>query len=1016
MTRTSMSLEQIVEAYELTLPKWLIDDGKFEALTNTEENPHTFDGTGTVEMQDGNPEMELKIILEKINETSPWEATLEGGVRMGPALFDVDFDGKSRNVSDPDDSFYGDWLESTPEDILTFSDLGEAFGFAPPEGIPEGLETGITSAKFAYNAKISVLVFTATADHDIFGGIALMVWRGDQPDGIGNELNFLFMVSFTDKITVPDSPVLDVLMKMDLMAFHTPCLLLSSKPLKPETVVGLNEYLRGDGERQDTFAFPDGGTGGKVNSAFDLEVMGDKTPVGVTDKKEVESSRLQASPPGANPQVQVQKSHNGVTINRIGFEFEEGFIWASVDVTFALSKITFRMMDFMVGVNLVDKSVQYRLHGINVGYKSTAMTLSGGLYGTIDPVDFVGQVRLRGIGGLNLSLLMGVSYDVDGNDLFSIFGFGMMERTIVNTNPKFRIDGFALGMGVHRDLILPTMDKMNEFPLVSAALSVTNTSLPNPFEGAELPSEFLLPMLQYVPTAPGKGWGAGGIAFTLFQTINCFAMLSFVVQEKPKFMVVGFARTTFPPNSPVKTAIANVEMMLKAEIYPEDGFFGIQGELTPLSFVIFHDCLLTGGFALNAWFSGEHKGEFILTVGGYHPAFPAPDHYPSVPRVGFICQLGEAIQIKGGCFFALTSAAIMAGGYLQATWSAGPIRAWFNFEAAFLVMWDPLFYDITARIHIGGEINVWIIVQLTIDFELGLELHLWGPEFSGEATIHLAVISFTLEFGAGASQEPPALSYSEFEEKFLPDVPDESAGRNTKEKDVLKLELKEGLLREVNRPDLDWVVDPEHFHLTAISMIPAKDSSLQGEQVGDNLDDNWAKAFGIAPMKLDPDDFQSSLTLTLDSDDSESIFEVEAELDNASAGLWAKDPLADPVNNTTIPQALIGYSIKPSRIEAGSTLQIDVQSLLFDEDTEPSGAYWNAANLGSSQFGPETSVEGTIEEVDAKSNRESMLDELSQLFPVDTDLDLSAMTEETYFMGTPRFQLLGEEKALENTL
>ncbi len=46
---------------------------------------------------------------------------------------------------------------------------------------------------------------------------------------------------------------------------------------------------------------------------------------------------------------------------------------------------------------------------------------------------------------------------------------------------------------------------------------------------------------------------------------------------------------------------------------------------------------LTGGFAFETWWQGPNNGQFVITVGGYHPRFHH-DGYPVVPRVGLSWQ------------------------------------------------------------------------------------------------------------------------------------------------------------------------------------------------------------------------------------------------------------------------------------------------------------------------------------------------------------------------------------------
>ncbi len=69
--------------------------------------------------------------------------------------------------------------------------------------------------------------------------------------------------------------------------------------------------------------------------------------------------------------------------------------------------------------------------------------------------------------------------------------------------------------------------------------------------------------------------------------------------------------------------------------------------LTANSFLFDRSCKLTGGFAFCVWFAPtnpnieSHAGDFVLTLGGYHPKFKVPAWYPKVPRIGFDWQLPD---------------------------------------------------------------------------------------------------------------------------------------------------------------------------------------------------------------------------------------------------------------------------------------------------------------------------------------------------------------------------------------
>ena len=58
------------------------------------------------------------------------------------------------------------------------------------------------------------------------------------------------------------------------------------------------------------------------------------------------------------------------------------------------------------------------------------------------------------------------------------------------------------------------------------------------------------------------------------------------------------------------------------------------------------ECRLTGGFAFYTWFSGDHEGDFVVTLGGYQQKFKRPSHYPVVPRLGFVLDMGS-LRFKG---------------------------------------------------------------------------------------------------------------------------------------------------------------------------------------------------------------------------------------------------------------------------------------------------------------------------------------------------------------------------------
>ncbi|GIK07133.1 hypothetical protein Aspvir_002788 [Aspergillus viridinutans] len=94
--------------------------------------------------------------------------------------------------------------------------------------------------------------------------------------------------------------------------------------------------------------------------------------------------------------------------------------------------------------------------------------------------------------------------------------------------------------------------------------------------------------------------------------------------------------------------------------------------------------------------SASKPGDFVFTLGGYHQAFVIPAGYPNPPRLGISWTLGSNISVSGQAYFAITPKVCMGGGRLHASFSAGPIEAWFDAFADFLINYKPFRFIASA--------------------------------------------------------------------------------------------------------------------------------------------------------------------------------------------------------------------------------------------------------------------------------------------------------------------------------
>ena len=185
-----------------------------------------------------------------------------------------------------------------------------------------------------------------------------------------------------------------------------------------------------------------------------------------------------------------------------------------------------------------------------------------------------------------------------------------------------------------------------------------------------------------------------GVSFTSFALVDCVAVLGVAVADGLEINLLGLARAALPtPAAP----LAQLELALLARFsIPRGRALGAGASSPTTRGCSPATCRLTGGFAYVSWFKGDKAGEFVLTVGGYHPSFHR-DGYPVVPRRGL--PLGGRQgprRSRARRYFALTSEAIMAGARLEASLDAGPLWAYLRLGGDGIVFFDPFRFEVTA--------------------------------------------------------------------------------------------------------------------------------------------------------------------------------------------------------------------------------------------------------------------------------------------------------------------------------
>ncbi|MEM9780424.1 MAG: DUF6603 domain-containing protein, partial [Pseudomonadota bacterium] len=256
-----------------------------------------------------------------------------------------------------------------------------------------------------------------------------------------------------------------------------------------------------------------------------------------------------------------------------------------------------------------------QLDGLGLDYQSGPVQMAGAFQRN-GPGDYAGAALL-GTEALTLTALGSYVATDEGK---SLFVYAVLDRPLGGP-AFFFVTGLAAGFGYNRALALPPVKEVARFPLIAQATKPA-TKTPDLNAG-------LAELRDAVPVEFGQYFLAVGIKFNSFKLIDSFALLSVQFGRNFEVDLLGLSRAVIPPPDAGKTPVAKVEVALKAVFRPEEGVLRLDAVLTEASFLLSRKCKLRGGFAFYAWFKdqgGHQAGDFVATLGGYHPQFDLKAH------------------------------------------------------------------------------------------------------------------------------------------------------------------------------------------------------------------------------------------------------------------------------------------------------------------------------------------------------------------------------------------------------
>lgn len=670
---------------------------------------------------------------------------------------------------------------------------------------------------------------------------------------------------------------------------------------------------------------------------------------------------------------EINKNFGGLNFRKIGMRWQQNKAWVLLNLDYMSSGLEFALLGLQAGSPLSLKTFRpkFDLYGIGVYFKNNFVELGGSLLKVPNndqtPVAYIGKMLMR-FANMNVGAIGGFTKTKNGEKSF--FAFANVGVPLGGV-PAFFVNGLSAGFGYNSELNLPTPNQIADYPL----LNIIKT-------GKKNPSDALAYLGNIVKAKNDEKWLAAGVQFTSFQLIDSNAILAYQFGKK-EVAILGVSRLVLPSE---KAAYLNLQFGLKAIYRIQSGEIQSNAQLADGSYLIHDSVNLSGSVAVYTWLKGENAGDFVLTVGGYHPRFEKPSHYPTVPKVGFSWIVSDTTKISGNTYFALTNQAIMAGFAFNATYQKGKLKAWFTANADMILQWKPFYYDFHTKIRVGAKYQSRFLKNYKLD--VGADLHLFGPEMGGYVTINWSIISFNIRFGnPEKARFVYVLDWEMFNSSFLPQ----------QEMDVCRVNISNGLIEErseenQNEEQQTWIVNSDNLAFSTQSLIPSNQLIINNKTI-----DVLSDALGIRPMNKQQ--LQSTQTVTIRDANNEIVdlnLQYQAKTTNFSPALWSAKPLKRQQLETEKITSISGFDfIMPiatpnNNLVPETSRQAKAKKSVFEQqETTIKCRFESETNHIATRIISEDNtikpIANSINKATTHKNRTAIIDSLNDIFELSND-------------------------------
>jgi hypothetical protein len=332
-------------------------------------------------------------------------------------------------------------------------------------------------------------------------------------------------------------------------------------------------------------------------------------------------------------------------------------------------------------------------------------------------------------------------------------------------------------------------------------------------------------------------------------------------------------------------------------------------------------------------------------------------------------------------------------------------------------------------IQIWASAKVWLVFTTkTIKVHLGVDIHIWGPEFAGIAHVDLSIVSFTISFGAASSYKLPGISWYQFIDEFF--AKDTS---NDKQPKICVGDVGAGLKKRVSDAqgaELNWIVSGDEVMFSTSTQIPSTAySGANGADVTLYTPDDDVYAYNAPPLHVRPVNpggapqlqaKHSAWIEKIEEDGTPLLFthlQYVPVLSNVPSATWSNydDKQRKQGENNVIRQALTGFIIKPQHKKPDATLEVSNDVLKYEyvpTEDDPHLGYFDMTRVD--QAPASGNVKDTINAPATQTKRSALVGAMESIFgwAESPTVDVSVFDDPTVvsLYDDPKCRVLGYEE------